>query len=78
MFDMLIGCKKTVSVRCGSNDIVGVISHFYEPFRLLKINNVLLPLELVEHIIVLDEPDAAPYSSRTASMAATNRKRLNS
>lgn len=55
MFDMLIGCKKTVTLRCGKNEIVGVITNYYEPFRLLKINNMLLPLELIEQIEVMDD-----------------------
>jgi hypothetical protein len=64
MFEMLIGCKKTVALRCGKNEIVGVISNYYEPFRLLKINNMLLPLELIEQIEVLD--DELPDDSRAA------------
>jgi hypothetical protein len=54
MFNMLICCKKTVSIRCGNDDIKGIISNYYQAFRLLKINNILIPLELIEHIEVLD------------------------
>ncbi|MFD0697330.1 hypothetical protein ACFQZT_24965 [Paenibacillus sp. GCM10027628] len=54
MFNMLIGCKKMVSIRCGKDDIRGVISSYYQAFRLLKINNILIPIELIEQIEVLD------------------------
>jgi hypothetical protein len=64
MFDMLISCKKKVAIRCGPNDITGVITNFYEPFRLLKINNILLPIEHIESITVLDGNTPPPYSSR--------------
>ncbi|MBD0380020.1 hypothetical protein [Paenibacillus sedimenti] len=54
MFNMLIGCKKMVSIRYGKDDIRGVISSYYQAFRLLKINNILIPIELIEHIEVLE------------------------
>jgi hypothetical protein len=63
MFDTLISCKKKVAIRCGPNDITGVITNYYEPFRLLKINNILLPIEHIECITVLDGTPP-PYSSR--------------
>jgi hypothetical protein len=59
MFDMLIYCKNKVRIHCGGDDIVGFISCYYAPFRLVKINNVLLPIELIKQIEVLDEEPAS-------------------
>lgn len=62
MFEMLISCKKEVSIRCGKDEIRGVITSYYPTFRLLKLNNVLIPIELIEQIEVLE-----PVNSLTQS-----------
>jgi hypothetical protein len=54
MFEMLISCKKEVSIRCGKDEIRGVITNYYPTFRLLKLNNVLIPIVLIEQIEVLE------------------------
>lgn len=54
MFEMLISCKKEVSIRCGKDEIRGVITNYHPTFRLLKLNNVLIPIELIEQIEVLE------------------------
>ncbi|KRF21576.1 hypothetical protein ASG93_09470 [Paenibacillus sp. Soil787] len=54
MFEMLISCKKEVSIRCDKDEIRGVITNYYPAFRLLKLNNVLIPIELIEQIEVLE------------------------
>lgn len=54
MFEMLISCKKEVSIRCGKDEIKGIITNYYPSFRLLKMNNIMIPLELIEQIEVLE------------------------
>lgn len=53
MFEKLISCKNEVSIRCGKDEIRGVITNYYSAFRLVKISNVLIPIELIEQIEVL-------------------------
>ncbi|UKS24704.1 hypothetical protein LOZ80_24230 [Paenibacillus sp. HWE-109] len=60
MFEMLISQRSMVSIRCGKDDIKGIITHYHEQFQLLKISNVLIPIELIEQIEVLE-----PASSST-------------
>jgi|GEM_PF-2177491 len=74
MFNMLICCKQTVSIRCGKDDIKGVISNYYPAFRLIKINNVLIPIELIEHIEVLD--GASPSLTPQPSIRNSSKLRL--
>ncbi|TXK85508.1 hypothetical protein [Paenibacillus sp. N3.4] len=59
MFQALITSKNTVCIRCGNDDIQGIISTYYAPFQLLKINNILIPIEMIEHIEVLEAADTA-------------------
>ncbi|OPH51990.1 hypothetical protein BC351_33975 [Paenibacillus ferrarius] len=54
MFEMLINHKTEVSIRIGKDNIQGVITHYYQQFQLLKISNVLIPIELIEQIEVLE------------------------
>jgi hypothetical protein len=64
MFEMLISSKKEVSIRCGKDEIKGVITSYYQTFRLLKISNILIPIELIEQIEVLEPASlssALPY-----------------
>ncbi|MFC5449592.1 hypothetical protein [Paenibacillus aestuarii] len=74
MFNMLICCKQTVSIRCGKDDIKGVISNYYPAFQLIKVNNVLIPIELIEHIEVLDGTGTSP--SYTPQRAVKNSSKL--
>jgi len=55
MFEMLICQKNKVKVACGADIMVGIISSYYEQFQLIKVNNVLLPIEHIHWIEVLDE-----------------------
>lgn len=65
MFEMLISYKKEVSIRCGKDEIRGVITNYYPTFRLLKLNNVLIPIELIEQIEVLEPVLDSLTQSRT-------------
>ncbi|MEC0228912.1 hypothetical protein [Paenibacillus alba] len=67
MFEMLISHKTEVSIRIGKDDIQGVITQYYHQFQLLKISNVLIPIELIEQIEVLE-----PAASQTAAMPLEN------
>jgi hypothetical protein len=62
MFESLIIRKKEVIIRCGTDQIQGVISQYYPEFQLLKINNIMIPMGLIEQIEILepDEPSARP------------------
>ncbi|NOU99870.1 hypothetical protein [Paenibacillus planticolens] len=59
MFEKLISCKNEVSIRCGKDEIKGVITNYYSAFRLVKIRNVLIPIELIEQIEVLEPPSSS-------------------
>lgn len=55
MFEILVCQKNKVKVACGADILEGVISSYYEQFQLIKVNNVLLPIEHIHWIEVLDE-----------------------
>ncbi|MBP1962466.1 hypothetical protein [Paenibacillus aceris] len=59
MFEKLISCKSEVSIRCGQDEIKGIITNYYSAFRLLKIRNILIPIELIEQIEVLEPPSSS-------------------
>ncbi|NQX71724.1 hypothetical protein HQN90_37180 [Paenibacillus alba] len=76
MFEMLISHKTEVSIRIGKDDIQGVITQYYHQFQLLKISNVLIPIELIEHIEVLEpaSPNAAmPLENQPQRLGAHGR-----
>jgi hypothetical protein len=58
MYEMLIMRKTEVIIRCGTDEVQGVISQYYPEFQLLKINNIMIPITLIEQIEILgpDEP----------------------
>lgn len=55
---MLIMRKTEVIIRCGTDEVQGVISQYYPEFQLLKINNIMIPITLIDQIEILgpDEP----------------------
>ena len=58
MFHKLIVEKRRVQLFCGQDTIVGTITKYYDLFQLIKIDNILIPVELIHHIEVLDEASA--------------------
>lgn len=64
MFEMLISCKTKVSIRCGKDEIKGIITNYYPTFRLLKMNNIMIPLELIEQIEVLEPVENSPSKAQ--------------
>ena len=54
MFDMLIMRKTEVIIRCGRDEVKGVISQYYPEFQLLKINNIMIPIGLIEQIEIME------------------------
>ncbi|SDN28826.1 hypothetical protein SAMN04487897_102394 [Paenibacillus sp. yr247] len=62
MFEMLISSKKEVSIRCGKDEIKGIIANYYHSFQLLKMNNILIPIELIEQIEVLEPESTSALS----------------
>ncbi|MCD1259340.1 hypothetical protein B5M42_010880 [Paenibacillus athensensis] len=73
MFEWLIICKEKVRITCGNHSMVGTISSYYKAFQLIKINNVLIPIEHIREIEVLsesqDETVAAPAGKRQLAKA---------
>ncbi|MDD9266356.1 hypothetical protein ACFPES_04850 [Paenibacillus sp. GCM10023248] len=78
MFEKLISCKNEVSIRCGKDEIRGVITNYYSAFRLVKISNVLIPIELIEQIEVLTpaSPSSAATQIRRGPLRLVAQKRL--
>lgn len=62
MFEVLIIRKKEVIIRCGTDEVRGVISQYYPEFQLLKINNIMIPIGLIDQMEVVepDEPSSRP------------------
>ncbi|OCT10580.1 hypothetical protein A8709_22295 [Paenibacillus pectinilyticus] len=62
MFEVLITRKKEVRIRCGKDELQGVISQYYPEFQLIKINNIMIPIGLIEQIEIMkpDEPTKKP------------------
>ncbi|KRE75747.1 hypothetical protein [Paenibacillus sp. Soil750] len=58
MYEMLIMRKTEVIIRCGTDEVRGVIAQYYPEFQLLKINNIMIPITLIEQIEIIgpDEP----------------------
>ncbi|NEW08136.1 hypothetical protein GK047_19230 [Paenibacillus sp. SYP-B3998] len=54
MFEWLIICKEQVKITCGAHTLVGTISNYYKAFQLIKIQNVLIPIECIREIEVLE------------------------
>ncbi|WP_310501169.1 hypothetical protein [Paenibacillus qinlingensis] len=50
--------KSEVIIRCGTDEVHGIISQYYPEFQLLKINNIMVPITLIDQIELLgpDEP----------------------
>ncbi|MVO98917.1 hypothetical protein [Paenibacillus lutrae] len=63
MFDILIYQKKKVKVSCGKDTITGTITNHYEQFGLIKVNNVLLPLEHVRMIEIIEDHDPFDHAA---------------
>lgn len=63
MFEVLIIRKKEVIIRCGTDEVRGVISQYYPEFQLLKINNIMIPIGLIDQMEILepDEPSTRPF-----------------
>ncbi|SEF88198.1 hypothetical protein [Paenibacillus sp. UNC499MF] len=72
MFDILIYQKQKVKVSCGNDTITGVISNHYEQFGLIKMNNVLLP---IEHILMIEvvEEESDPFCYAALPSQAINK-----
>ena len=65
MFDLLLG--ETVSIKCGKSSITGILSDYYGIFQLVKVNDILLPVELVEYVEVLPGKADSPENDREDS-----------
>ncbi|MGG1514314.1 hypothetical protein ABE504_02800 [Paenibacillus oryzisoli] len=50
MFEGLIRSKQRVKIRCGKDEIEGVISHFYAEFGLLRVGKLIIPIACIEQI----------------------------
>jgi hypothetical protein len=78
MFEKLISSKNEVSIRCGNDEIRGVITNYYSAFQLLKISNIMIPLELIEQIEVLEPKSSSAALSKISrgSLRLVTRERL--
>ncbi|OAS16997.1 hypothetical protein A8708_01870 [Paenibacillus oryzisoli] len=50
---MLIMRKTEVIIRCGTDEVRGAISQYYPEFQLLKINNIMIPITLIDQIEII-------------------------
>ncbi|WNR43635.1 hypothetical protein [Paenibacillus roseipurpureus] len=54
--------KTEVIIRCGKDEVRGVIAQYYPEFQLLKINNIMIPIGLIEQIEIMNPDDTSSHS----------------